>query len=98
MEVTEKQIKDWKTKHGRVFKISIESKTGYFKKPGRKDLSYAYAASNGGKDPIRFNEALLNNCFLGGDEELTKDDDFAMAAGNKVAELIQTKEAELVEC
>ncbi|GHV11720.1 hypothetical protein FACS1894162_7350 [Bacteroidia bacterium] len=42
----------------------------YLHRPDRKALS---AASVIGKtDPLKYNEILLNNCWLGGDEEIKK--------------------------
>lgn len=94
-EVTAKQIADWKAKHGDIFKISVDGKEAYLKKPDRKTLSYATSiASN---EPLKFNELLLSNCWLGGDEEIKTDDTLFLSASAKLAEIIEIKNAELVK-
>jgi hypothetical protein len=45
---------------------------------------------------MKFNEALLNNCFVGGSEEVKTDDSLFFGASTKLSELILVKEAELV--
>lgn len=94
-KVTDEQIKAWKEKHKDVYAITVDDKTGYVRKPGRKDLSFAMAASSGGKDPVKMNEALLNSCWLGGDEEFKTQDDYFFAASQKLGDLMEMKEAEL---
>ncbi len=93
---TPEQIEAWKKKHSTgVFALTVEGHVGYFKKPDRKVLSFATAA--GAKDPIKFNEALINNCWLGGSEDIKTDDDLFLSASAKLADLIQIHEAELVK-
>lgn len=67
----------------------------YLKKSSRKTLSYATATA--GKDPMKFNEIMLNSCWIDGDEEIKTDDSLFLAASSKLAELIEVKEAELVK-
>ncbi|GGB83016.1 hypothetical protein GCM10007424_23800 [Flavobacterium suaedae] len=98
-EVTPEHIADWKAKHGDVYELKItdedgQTKKAYVKKPGRKTLSYA--STSGQTDPMLFNEIVLKECFLGGDDVLTDDDDF-LAASSQIGELIKFKEAELVK-
>lgn len=92
-KVTPSQIQEWKAKHGDIFKITVEDKECYLKAPDRKALSYA--ASIGTKDPMKFNEVLLKNCWLGGDDDIKTDDVYFLSASQKLAELIQIKEAVL---
>jgi hypothetical protein len=92
-KVTQEQIEAWKKKHGNVFKLKIEDKECYLKTPDRKTLSFASSVAT--KDPLKFNEILLNNCWLGGDEEIKTDDSLFLAASSKIAEIIEVKEAEL---
>ena len=71
-EIDSKQIDAWKKAHGDVFKVEVDGKVCYLKKPDRKVLG---AASVLGKnDPMKYNEVLLENCWLDGDEEIKKDD------------------------
>jgi len=94
-EITQEQIDAWKKQHGDIYAIKVDGKTAYLKKPDRKTLSFASVA--GQKDPMKFNEIILENCFIGGDEEIKKDDSLFLAASAKIVELIEVKEAELVK-
>lgn len=92
-KVTQETIDAWKKKHGNIFKLTIEDKVCYLKTPDRKALSYA--STVGAKDPLKFNEVILNNAWLGGDEEIKTNDSLFLSAAQKLAEIIEVKEAEL---
>ena len=92
-EITQEQIQEWKSKHGDIFRLKIEDKECYLKTPDRKTLSYA--SSTATKDPLKFNEIILKNSWLGGDEEIKTDDALFLSASSKLGELIQIKEATL---
>jgi hypothetical protein len=94
-QVDQQHIDAWKKKHKDVFAIEVDGHIAYFKKPDRKTLSFATVA--GSKDPIKFNEALMNNCFIGGSEDVKTDDSLFFSASGKLADLIEIKEAELVK-
>ena len=59
----------------------------------RKTLSFA--STIGTKDPMKFNEIILTNCWLGGDEELKTNDDYFLAVSGTLSQLIVIKEAQL---
>lgn len=90
-EVTPEQIAEWKAKHENVFCITIEDKKAYLKSPDRKTLSFASTLAT--SSPLKFNEVLLNGCWLGGDEEIKTNDTLFLSASSKLAELIEVKEA-----
>jgi hypothetical protein len=92
-KATKEQIAEWKKKHGDVYCIKVEDKACYLKKPNRKTLGYAAVA--GKENPLKFNEVLLRDCWLAGDEEISKNDDLFMSISPKLSELIEYKEAEL---
>lgn len=92
-EATEAQIKEWKSKYGDVFEVLVEDKKCYLRKPDRKILGLA--TSVGQKNPMKFNEIILHNCWLAGDEEIKTDDDYFLGVGAKLETLIQIKEAEI---
>lgn len=93
MDFSKEQIAAFKQKHGEIFKISVDGKSCLLRKPSRKELSYASVA---GKDnPLRFNETILNACWLAGDEEIKTDDTLFLSASAKIADIIEIKEAEL---
>ncbi|QDP85195.1 hypothetical protein FNJ88_06310 [Chryseobacterium sp. SNU WT5] len=94
-EITQKQIDAWKVEHGEIFALKIGDKICYLKTPNRKTLSYAAMA--GQKDNMAFNEIILKQCWLGGDEEIQTNDGLFLSASSKLPELIQIKEAELVK-
>jgi hypothetical protein len=91
---TPEQIAAWKAAHGEFFAIIIEDKICYLKKPDRKTLSFA---STQGSDPMKFNEVILKNCWLGGDDEIKTDDSLFLAASSRLGEVIEFKKAELVK-
>lgn len=93
MNITQEQIDAWKKEHNDVFKIEVGGKTCYVKSPDRKTMSYA--SNIGTKDPIKFNEVILRNCWLGGDEEIKTDDALFLGAGTVLAEIIQVREASI---
>ena len=91
----EEQIKEWKKRHGEIFRIDIDGKSCYLKRPSRKALGYASVA--GKNDPLKFNEVILNDCWLGGDEEIKTNDALFLGVAAKIGELIELKEASLVK-
>lgn len=93
MEITKEQIQEWKKKHGDIFRLTVEGKVAYLRTPDRKTMSYA--SSFASSEPLKFNEILLENCWLGGDEEIKTNDILFLSASSKLAEIIQIKTATL---
>ncbi|MCQ2359955.1 MAG: hypothetical protein MJ009_00540 [Paludibacteraceae bacterium] len=92
-KATEEQIASWKAKHGDVFKITVDGKCCFLHKPDRKVLGFASMASK--ENPLKFNEVILQNCWIDGDEEILTNDELFLSVSGKIGELIQIKEAEL---
>ena len=90
---TKEQIQEWKNQYKDIFVISVEDKKVYLRTPDRKTLSYASTLAT--KDPLKFNEVILDNCWLGGDEEIKTNDELFLAVSSKLPDLIQIKEATL---
>ena len=86
-QATPEQIEAWKQKHGDVFAVTVGNSVCYLKRPTRKAISYASVA--GKNDPLKFNEVLLNDCWLGGDDRIKSDDTMFISASAMVAELIE---------
>lgn len=88
------QIEQWKKKHNEVHKISVGGKVAYIHDPDRKTLSLAMMriAKN---DIIGGCEAILENCWLGGDDEIKTNNRLFMGAINIVGELITAETATL---
>lgn len=94
-QATPEQIEAWKKAHGEISAVTVDGHVGYLKKPDRRTLSFA--SSVGTKDPVKFNEVLLNNCWLGGSEAIKTDDALFFGVSAVLGELIVVKEAELVK-
>jgi hypothetical protein len=90
---TAEQIQHWKQQHGDVYALQVDNHICYLKKPDRRVLSMA--VSLGSKDPMKFNEVLLENCWLGGSEAIKTNDELFIAAGGQLGDLIEVKQAEL---
>jgi len=88
------QIADWKKKYGDVFKVEAGDSVCYLKKPDRKTLSYVATLGN---NPIRANEALLQNCWIDGDESIKTDDEKFFGVSAKLNEIVEIKEAEITK-
>ncbi len=91
--MTEQEIQIAKQKHNTVFHLIVEDKEALLRKPTRKDLQHATAVSNG--DAFAFNEAILNDCWISGDEEIKTNDDYFLAASGLLDKIIQIKQAEI---
>ncbi|NDV45504.1 hypothetical protein D0T49_00355 [Paludibacter sp. 221] len=94
MNPTPEQIAGWKKQYKTVHKLTIGDKVAYLKNPDRRTLSLAMTKI-AKSDIIGGSEAILENCWLGGDAEIKTDDELFMAAVGKVGDLIQVKDAEL---
>jgi hypothetical protein len=94
-KITEQQIAAWKQQYGDVYKITVDGRECYLKSPSRKGLGYASQA--GQNNPMKFNEVLLNDCWLGGDEEIKTNDTLFISIGAHLAKIIDVKESEMVK-
>jgi|WetSurMetagenome_2_1015567.scaffolds.fasta_scaffold02807_13 hypothetical protein len=97
-QADQEQIDGWKKKHGSVFEIEVKGLDGnirraYLKKPGRNELSYAGTVA--GKDVMKFNQTILEGCWLGGDEDIKTDDELFLGACNVLDHIIETAEASI---
>ncbi len=91
MKYTAEQVQEWKQKHGDLFEISVEEKSCILHRPTRKDLSFVSVV----KDPIKMSEAMLNQLWVAGDEEIKTDDALFLAAIQKMQNVLEVKEAEI---
>ena len=92
-EITQEQIDKWKQQYGAVFEITVEDKKAYLKPPDRKILSCATVEA--GKDPFAFNDIILKNCWIGGDEEIRDVESYSLAAGSQLDKIIEFREASI---
>ena len=91
MKYTAEQVQEWKQKHGDLFEISVEEKSCILHRPTRNDLSFVSVV----KDPIKMSEAMLNQLWVAGDEEIKTDDALFLAAIQKMQNVLEVKEAEI---
>ncbi|MDO5654752.1 MAG: hypothetical protein Q4G27_01270 [Flavobacteriaceae bacterium] len=92
-KITDKQIQDWKKKHGEIFKIEFEDgKSIYLKKPTRQVLKLAMTMLQ--TDPLRMVETIIKNCQLGGDN-IEGNDSYLFGASTQIDKIIEIKQAEL---
>ncbi len=89
--VTQEMIAAWKQQYGDVYEIEVEGRKAYLKAPDRKTMGYA--ATLGAKDPVRFNEVILKNCWLGGDEAIRENDRLFLGAGQVLGKIIEVADA-----
>lgn len=92
-KLTKEQIDTLKKKHGEVFLVEAGEKACVLKRPDRKVLSAA--VSLGQSDPMKYNEVILKNCWIAGDEEIQTDDSLFLGVSAKLSELVEVKEATL---
>lgn len=91
----QKQIEEWKEKHGKVFECSADDgETAYFRKPTRTELSYALALQANNKS-IEMIEHILKSCYLGGSRVFLEDTDYMLGAADLVNSLVQVKHVEV---
>jgi hypothetical protein len=75
-----------------VIKIPEDKKACYVRSVDRKIMSYV---SRLGSDPMKFNEALLEQCWLAGDEEIKTNDTLFISVMDKLEKLMNFKDSEL---
>lgn len=92
-EITTAQIEAWKKEHGHVFYGENGGRKGYYRKPTRKDLSYAMTLQD---KPLEMSETLLRQCFLGG-QPLHEDTECLLGMDKLVENLLQVKKVEVGE-
>ncbi len=68
----------------------------YLRTPTRKVISSATVIA--GKDPMKFGELILQNCWLGGDERIKNEDELFFAANGILGDLIKVRTAKLKNC
>lgn len=94
----DQKVQKWKEQYKNIFAYDVETDGGktvrlYLKQPDRRILSAATITAKG--DPMRYNEVVLKNCLLEGDESLLKDDSIFFGLSSKVDELVNAKVGEL---
>lgn len=90
------QIEAWKQQYGpdAVYEYATsDGLKGYFRRPDRRVISLA--VSSGQTDPMRVNEVLATNCWLGGDEAIRTEDRYFLGLVDVLGGLIDKVAGEL---
>ena len=88
------QIEAWKREHGRIFSTTADGHVGYFRKPNRKELSYALSLQS---KPLEMTETLMRQCFVGGSSVFIDDAEYMLGCDGLVDRLVSVKTAEVGE-
>lgn len=96
-QVTQDVIDAWKKKHSisKIFTYVIDGKICYLR-PVDRDV-YSMATKKMESSPAKFNETVINGIWLGGDEELKKNDRYYFGLIDFVEELMAKKKGILSE-
>lgn len=106
-EAIESQIAAWKNMYGEVFEIAIEGHVGYVRGFDRATMKFALSqlkinvntetrsAEMDFQKIIEIGEIGLKNCWLGGSEEILKNDRLYISAAMQVGELFDIAEVNL---
>lgn len=109
-EADQAQIDEWKKKYGKIHGITVDGHIAYVRKIDRNTMSLALSRmsfkmtqNDGNTSDVEMNmgklyktgEAVMTNCWIGGSEEIKKDDSLWMNACVKAGELIEFKETGL---
>ncbi|WP_286803349.1 MULTISPECIES: hypothetical protein [Sphingobacterium] len=73
MKATDKQIQEWKSKHGGVYMIPVDDKVIYLREPNITDWKRAFTAMQKNGE-IGFTEEMVSALWLDGDAEVKTDD------------------------
>ena len=95
-QATPEQIAQWKEQYGKVFSYEVDGRICYLRPVDRN--TYALAASKVTTSPAKFNEILVEKCWLGGDEEIRKNDEYYFGLCDFTEELLNKKKGQLGEC
>lgn len=95
-KIDEKQINEWKEKHGGVYELPVEDKVAYLREPKMKDFKRAFTAMQNNGD-LAFGEEMINLLFIGGDEEIKTNDDYFFPARKEMKEFFNFDEPEITK-
>jgi len=90
---TAEQIAQWQEKYGKIFEYQIDDKICYLRPVDRN--TYSAAAAKVSTSPAKFNEVVIDNIWLGGDESIRKEDQYYFGLIDYVEELMAKKKGTL---
>lgn len=95
-QATQEQISEWKKNHPKIFTYTVDNKICYFKPVDRNTYSLA-ASKIASAGPAKFNETIVSNIWLGGCEEIKKEDKYFFGLIDHVEGLMDKQKGELGE-
>ena len=96
MDFTKEQIDAYKQQYGTIFRYrSTDGKSCLLKSPDLQTLDACRIISGGSS--IKFDIALVENCFIAGDEEFKTNDKYRMGLFEWLGTIIQKVDGELEE-
>ena len=95
-QASDAQISEWKSKYKYgIYAIEVDNHIAYFKNPGRNELNCAMSKADRDKALDIFEE-LANITFIGGSEEILKDDQMFIGVSQELKVKLDGKKAKLV--
>ncbi len=95
-QASDAQIAEWKAKHKYgIYAIEVDGHVAYFKNPGRNELNCAMSKADRDKALDIFEE-LANITFIGGSDEILKDDQMFIGVSQELKVKLDGKKAKLV--
>lgn len=101
-QATPEQIAEWKEmvekKFGtgaKVYEYVVEDKIAYIRTVDR--ATYSAAAAKVSTSPAKFTETILENCWLGGCEDIKKIDQYYFGLSDFLEDLIAKKKGSLTQ-
>ncbi len=93
---SEAQIQQYKKDHGRIFRYrSDDGKEAILKSPSLQTIDACRAISN--RSPLKFDQALAENCWVDGDKELLTVDKYRAGLYDWLASIIDKVSGQLEE-
>jgi hypothetical protein len=94
----DEKITELKKKHNidEVHVLEIEDKVGYLKKPTKETVSKSFSLI-ADQDLISAGEIILMDCWLEGDQELIKSEEYYLSSCIQTINLVKIKQGSLVK-
>jgi hypothetical protein len=99
------QIEAWKKQYGAVYEITVVTERGNDGMPSKTSFGYLQKASRpvmakyfsllSNKQIVEAGDHLINNLWIGGDEQIRIDDEMCINAGTAAMSLMPNYEAEV---